>query len=227
MAANLTPIACIPGLGVDDLAAYVGKTVEDFCTFGYGKKKDSENHCAHFVSHALNIQVGTVCSALLPWRLNRNSGNSVRLGSRDNELAGLFTQNGKHRDPFKGATTRVNDVFNSIEADSKGAWEDRDDEKADCLIYATIPGNISKDRKKMGSMSRKHVGIHHDGKIYNYSNTLDQVVDDSLEQFQKKFKGSYGADVIFLWSAIPHVGAACVHRGGGVAASSGGSGSQP
>lgn len=40
-------ITCIPGLGVDKLSAYVGKSVEDFCPFGYGKKKDVQNHCAH------------------------------------------------------------------------------------------------------------------------------------------------------------------------------------
>ena len=207
------PISCIPGLGVANLSAYVGKSVEDFCPLGYGKKKDNQNHCAHFVSHALNIQVGKLCSDLLPYRAKPLTASLIRSGVRDNELAGLFTLDGKHRNPFKGGSTRVNDIYNSIGKDSKGDWDSRSDPNADCLIYVTIPENISKDRAIMNEMSRKHVGIHYNGKIYHYGNTGDQVASDTIEQFKTKFKGSYGKDAVFLWSSIPHVADACVHRG--------------
>jgi hypothetical protein len=65
----------------------------------------------------------------------------------------------------------------------------------------------------MNSMANKHVGIHTEGGIYNYSNTLDAVVCDTIDAFRTKLKGNYGKDVLFLWSAIPHVTSACVHGG--------------
>jgi hypothetical protein len=87
---QITPIACIPGLGLTDLDKYVGKTVEDFCAFGYGKKKDTENHCAHFVSHALNIQVGTTCTDLLPFRAKSAPPAARRAGASSRMNAGPF-----------------------------------------------------------------------------------------------------------------------------------------
>jgi hypothetical protein len=68
----------------------------------------------------------------------------------------------------------------------------------------------------MGQMSRKHIGAHSGGSIYHYGNTDDEVRCDTIDQFQKKFRSSYGKDAVFLWSEIPEVGAACVHRGGTV-----------
>jgi hypothetical protein len=213
----ITPVACSPGLGIDKLSLYVGKSVEDFCPFGYGKKKDAQNHCAHFVSHALNIQVGSVCSNLLPWTVKKSSIDALfRAGTRQNRIAGYFTEVGKEEVPFQGASTRVNEIYNSVSKESKGDWDARPEPKDNCLIYVTIPGNIPKDRARMGEMSRKHIGIHSGGDIYHYGNTDDEVKRDTIEEFQKKFKGNYGKDAIFLWSEIPNVGAACVHRGGGL-----------
>jgi hypothetical protein len=49
----------------------------------------------------------------------------------------------------------------------------------------------------MNSMANKHVGIHTEGGIYNYSNTLDAVVCDTIDAFRTKLKGNYGKDVCF------------------------------
>lgn len=38
---------------------YLGKHIKDIC--GNGFHKESDNHCAHFVSHVKSIQVGLLC----------------------------------------------------------------------------------------------------------------------------------------------------------------------
>jgi hypothetical protein len=211
------PLVCIPGLGVEGVFAYVGKSVEDFCAFGYGKTGDPQNHCAHFVAHALNIQVGELCSNLLPWNVKDPAADKLfRAGEKQNLRAGLYTLEDKAKVPLKGASTRVNEIYNSVPKDQKGDWDARPDPKANCLMCVTTPGNISKDRVNMGQAPKKHIGIHVDGKIYNYGNTNDQVVCDTIEEFQKKFKRNYGEDCIFLWGAIPDTGTACVYRGSSV-----------
>lgn len=207
-------LSCIPGLGVAGVANYVGKSVEEICPFGYGRKKDNQNHCAHFVSHALNIQVGTLCSLLLPWQLKGSSPDPLfRSSVRLNQSAGLFTVDGKEKTAFRGASTRVNEIYNSINKDSKGDWASRPDAEGDCLIYVTQPKNISEDRNTIGQMPAKHIGIHSGGNIYHYGNTDDQVKCDAVEAFEKKFMRSYGSDAVFLWSMIPSTGSQCVHRG--------------
>lgn len=205
-------ITCVSGAGVAGLSMYVGKNVEAICPFGYGRTGDSENHCAHFVSHALNISLGTTCAGLLPWKL-KGTDPVLRSSVSGNRALGLYTLDGKERVDFKGACTRVNEIYNSIGAKDKGDWDARPDPGADCLMFATIPDNISKDRGTMNNLSRKHVGIHTGGTIYNYGNTKDAVVDDSIEAFQKKFRQNYGKDVVFLWGKIPDTTGFCVHAG--------------
>lgn len=205
-------VACIPGAGVAGLKIYVGKSVEAFCPFGYGRDADTQNHCAHFVSHALNIQVGTLCTGLLPWRVGAKDP-LFRGSTRGNRAAGMFTGEGEELSDFKGATVRVNDLYNSIDPGEKGDWDSRPDPAADCLMFVTTPKNISKDRGTMGENSRKHVGIHTGGVVYNYGNTKDAVVDDLVEAFIKKFRHNYGADSIFLWAKVPDTTGFCVHAG--------------
>jgi hypothetical protein len=199
-------LSCIPGVGVANLNTYVAKSIEAICPLGYGKEGDAENHCAHFVSHALNIQVGSLCTDLLAYR---STSSSTRQGVRDNERAGMKG--------FRGGSIRVDDIYNSIVAESKGEFDARPPEIDECLIYATLPANIDSKRTRMGSMSRKHVGIHRAGSIWHYGNTEDRVACDGVAAFQDKFRKNYGRGTLFLWSAIPDVASACVH--GGVLAS--------
>jgi hypothetical protein len=44
------------------LIALVGKHIRDICTVGY--TSDSDNHCAHFVSHVLGYQFGVTCRTM-------------------------------------------------------------------------------------------------------------------------------------------------------------------
>jgi hypothetical protein len=44
-----------------DLNAYLGKNISDICDNNYVQAAD--NHCAHFVSHAMNYSFGYTCKA--------------------------------------------------------------------------------------------------------------------------------------------------------------------
>jgi len=47
---------------VQTLDSYLGKHIRDICGNGY--VNDSDNHCAHFVSHVLNLKFGATCHML-------------------------------------------------------------------------------------------------------------------------------------------------------------------
>jgi hypothetical protein len=50
----------ISSLSANLLNQYVGKNVVDLCAFGF--TNGSENHCAHFVSHVLQLEFGYTCA---------------------------------------------------------------------------------------------------------------------------------------------------------------------
>lgn len=70
-------------LKIADLNAYVGKPISEICDKGY--HPDSENHCAHFVSHALGIQIGTLCGDMN--YATRHSGATLRVNELYNGLS--------------------------------------------------------------------------------------------------------------------------------------------
>lgn len=46
-------------ISADLLNSYVDKNIKDICLFGF--TDDSKNHCAHFVSHVLDLNFGYTC----------------------------------------------------------------------------------------------------------------------------------------------------------------------
>ncbi len=45
------------------LNALLGKHIRDVCPLGYSA--DTDNHCAHFVSHVLGFQFNTTCRTMV------------------------------------------------------------------------------------------------------------------------------------------------------------------
>lgn len=64
------------------LAGYVGKGIEDICSNGFSSP--SQNHCAHFVSHAHGIQLGMLCGDMA--FKTRKTGASIRCDELYNAL---------------------------------------------------------------------------------------------------------------------------------------------
>ncbi|WP_419809441.1 hypothetical protein [Sphingomonas sp.] len=69
---------------------YVGKGVDNFCANGFTTA--AQNHCAHFVSHALELQHGVLCGDMK--YDTRHTGASMRC----NELYNALTQRGAWAD---------------------------------------------------------------------------------------------------------------------------------
>jgi hypothetical protein len=57
-----------------DLEAFVGQSIGQICTNGFAAA--SQNHCAHFVSHALGIKLGMLCGDMA--FKTRHTGASIR-----------------------------------------------------------------------------------------------------------------------------------------------------
>lgn len=70
-------------VSLSSLMDYVGKPISDICSNGF--ISGSQNHCAHFVSHALDIQIGMLCGDMT--FETRKTGASIRCDELYNGLA--------------------------------------------------------------------------------------------------------------------------------------------
>jgi hypothetical protein len=158
-------IATNKDVGPGVLSSYVGKPVEDFCA----KYNDHNlNHCAHFVSHVLKLRLphAALCS---------NVGANIVYADRN-----------------KGYCIRVDQIFNSC--GNRSYWDDKMQDDT-CFVIATIKSVIdSEDPLTLNTGETKHIGILAGGKVYNYSNSHDQVAAKSIEDF----KNHYGKNTILL-----------------------------
>jgi hypothetical protein len=86
-----------------------------------------------------------------------------------------------------GANVRVHELFS--QCPEVGKWADRS-AATPCLAFVTAAGNVKLKTKIMANVGKKHVGIFCDGSVFHYSNTKDQVVKVSPEEFAKHYAGS-------------------------------------
>jgi len=161
-----------------DLANSLGKNIKDYCAFSIGVD-NSENHCAHYVSHIMKY-----------------------------ELAGATCKNATWADKQKadkGVTIRVNDLFSA--SPEKGLLPNKAAAITECLVFVTLASNVKTVGQNlvMETHPRKHVGILSQGKVWNYSNTRNMVVADLLPIFQAKFSSAYkttGTSVEFYYGKL-------------------------
>jgi hypothetical protein len=59
---------------LDTLNGFLGKHINKIC--GNGFASDDDNHCAHFVSHALGLQFGITCATMTS---GKKPGASIRV----------------------------------------------------------------------------------------------------------------------------------------------------
>ncbi len=158
-----------------DIKKNLGMNIGKICQFSIAKN-NSENHCAHYVSHIMGY-----------------------------ELAGATCKNatwGDKQKPPKGATIRVNDLFSASPVTD--LFVNKPAALTECLIFVTLSSNLKKVgcTLEMGTHPKKHVGILVEGKVWNYSNTHNKVVADIPALFQSKFSNAYkttGATVEFYY----------------------------
>ena len=105
----------------------------------------------------------------------------------------------------KGATIRVDDIFKRCQ--TTGLLSSKPSTLNECLVFVTLASNMSKVGNKlvMGNNPRKHIGILHQGKVWNYSNTKNTVLSDLENAFISKFKSAYkksGTTVEFYYGTF-------------------------
>ncbi|HEY5604372.1 MAG TPA: hypothetical protein VIM41_14825 [Gammaproteobacteria bacterium] len=147
-----------------DIRRSMGMHISKICPFSIAKN-NAENHCAHYVSHIMGYELPGASCKNATWADKQNAA--------------------------KGATIRVNDLFNS--ALVTGALANKPAALTECLIFVTLASNIKKVGPKlvMGTHPKKHVGILSQGKVWNYSNSKNIVAADILSLFQTKFTNAY------------------------------------
>jgi hypothetical protein len=65
------------------LEGYIGQSINQICSTNF--TSPTENHCAHFVCHVLNIQYGLVCGSMTS-RATRGQGATIRVNELYNNL---------------------------------------------------------------------------------------------------------------------------------------------
>lgn len=152
------------------LDACLGHRIDDICPNGYADASD--NHCAHFVSHVCGLRFGLTCDRMVPAR------NLARRGSGGPPL--------RHQ-----ANIRVQEVFQRCP--EVGAWNSKPIVLVSCLIFITHAANVNVQNRTMVNVPRKHVGIYLDNLVWHYSNTRDQVVNQTVEEFSNHYPSPYNA----------------------------------
>jgi hypothetical protein len=170
-----SPIPSVVGgasVNAATLDGLVGKELDDICGM-YGSKGDTFNHCAHFVSHVLQLRIpgAVLCS---------NAEKSKWTYEQRRE----------------GFCIRVNEVFNSC----KNRAMFLETEPGSFLMVATTAGNItSRNPLTIGSSPVKHIGFAVDGNVYHYSNSQDKVVKVTFAEFATH----YGRKTVLMRADLP------------------------
>jgi hypothetical protein len=89
------------------------------------------------------------------------------------------------------ATIRVHELFARCPA--VGTWQSKPAALDPCLVFITKASNVNLTAKTMTNVPKKHVGIFADGSIWHYSNTRDQVVKQTPDQFSRHYKPPHNA----------------------------------
>ena len=74
-------------------------------------------------------------------------------------------------------------------------WNSKPSHVDGTLVFVTPKNNVNNN--EMTDHPKKHIGILHGGKVYNYTNSASKVIADiSPDDFLKKFKQKnvYGSD---------------------------------
>lgn len=157
------------------LSKFEGKGPSDFCSTGL--VTPDQNHCAHFVCHALSLKVGR-------------------------PLCGDLKFSTRHT----GVTMRVDDVFNycTVEGffDADGVRPAPMTSTNAFFVVATIKSNLENRGGAifMKDHPRKHIGIWLGDSVWNFSNGHHKVVRDKADAFFKKMRHAYGAGTTFLYA---------------------------
>ncbi len=93
--------------------------------------------------------------------------------------------------PGRSAGIRVAELF--PECPEVGRWRDRPSTLEMGLVFITHPGNVNLQNKTIANVPKKHVGIFIGDEIWHYSNTRDEVVRQTSDQFSRHYDPPHNA----------------------------------
>ena len=99
-----------------------------------------------------------------------------------------------------GANLRVNEIFSLCP--KVGLWSQADHSRTQ-LVFATARNNVDLAERRMAPVSQKHVGIYHQGVVYNYHNLQDEVGAEDVEAFRARFQQQYKGDQELFYGWFP------------------------
>jgi hypothetical protein len=108
-----------------------------------------------------------------------------------------FAQTGKGEAENK-ANIRVQEVFPQCR--TVGRWDAKPATITAGLVFITAASNVDLANKTMVNVPRKHIGIFIETTIWHYSNTRDQVVSQTPDQFSHHYSGR---DITMFYGEFP------------------------
>lgn len=149
------------------------KSIKTFCPKYCDK---SDNHCAHYISHVLQLRLpgALLCSAVI---------DHSKYSSKERS---------------DGYNIRVNEVFNACT--NRAKW-DNDKKEEMCIVVATVAAAIEAwEPPSLTTHPRKHIGIYYSNLVYNYSNRHQSPKKPTIGDFKKHY-GRH--DTILLRADLP------------------------
>ncbi len=104
---------------------------------------------------------------------------------------------GGHQAP---ANIRVHEVF--AQCPRVGTWNKADPNQMQ-LIFVTRKDVVNVATKTMQNIPQKHIGVYSNGYVYNYSNTNDKVVKQTVADFFARFQAIYDGDQGLFFGEVP------------------------
>ncbi|MBQ5965079.1 hypothetical protein [Massilia sp. ZL223] len=141
------------------LNSYLHLNMRDICPHGYAD--EDLNHCAHFVSHVLNVAAGSItCRGMSATKAAGRIGVCIRV----HELFAACEEVGFYKDASAGQL--ASGVF----------------------VFVCAKNNpVRFQPRSFQNVPRKHVGIGLGGEIWHYSNGKDMVVTATPDDFRKHY----------------------------------------
>jgi hypothetical protein len=102
------------------------------------------------------------------------------------------------------ANVRVQEVF--AKCPQVGNWPPPAGSEP-VLMFVTKATNVNLATKTMRNVPKKHIGIFEGGKVFNYSNTQEKVVSQTVPAFKTAFNAAYGGPQGYFWGTFPSSGA--------------------
>ncbi len=131
---------------------YLGRHISSICPNGFDS--DNKNHCAHFVSHVLNLSFGVTCRNLVAGANRNGAGGNVRVQE-------IFAQ-----------CPVVQEIVECT-PDMKGL----------IFVSAPSNFQTTDNGTTIRNVPNKHIGILLGGIVWHYSNGQRQVVKMPMSEF--------------------------------------------